>query len=200
MTVKKIDQLVPLQLYACVFRGERENILLKKTRELTDSVKVREFFKNNKYKISNYLQKEYGLSHEDYSKWAREAINQAKSFFKRINQLICNAQNGEKVDFSREFEVYKQFSEYPGVKVYGPKMKYDYMMNHSRRSLLRLWALEIGSAYLVVYAGIKLDYDIANCPGICTELEPRFKAAVSYLQNNGVLDENDLDELVKMLE
>lgn len=96
MTVKKIDQLVPLQLYACVFRGERENILLKKTRELTDSVKVREFFKNNKYKISNYLQKEYGLSHEDYSKWAREAINQAKSFFKRINQLICNAQNGER--------------------------------------------------------------------------------------------------------
>lgn len=200
MITKKVERLVSKQLYVCVFDEEEENILVEKVQELTDPIKVRNFFSKYKYKISSYLQKEYGISAEKSKRWAQEAVRQAKSFFRRLAKLIDDASHGIPVDFSKEFELYKQFSGYPGLKIYGPRIVAGQMIPHNRRSLIRLWALEVGKAYLIVFAGIKLDYKIEDCAGLKDELIPRLKAAALYLQSRQVGDENDLERLIEMLE
>lgn len=200
MITKKVERLVSKQLYACVFDEEEDNILVKKVQELTDPISVRNFFKDNKYRISRYLQEEYNLSAEESRRWAKEAIRQAASFFKRLSKLIDDANQGIPVDFSKEIEPYKQFSGYPGLKIYGPKIVDGILKPHNRRSLIRLWALEVGKAYLIVFAGIKLDYNIKDCAGLKDELIPRLKAAALHLQSRQVGDENDLERLIEMLE
>lgn len=200
MITKKVERLVSKQLYVCVFDEEEENILVEKVRELTDTTKVTEFFDKNKYKISRYLQEEYNISAEESENWMQVAVEQAGSFFKRLFKLIYDANHGIPVDFSKEFELYKQFSGYPGLKIYGPKIVDGILKPHNRRSLIRLWALAVGKAYLIVFAGIKLDYNIEDCAGLKDELIPRLKAAALHLQSRQVEDENDLERLIEMLE
>lgn len=183
------------------YDNQKNNILIIKWSQLTDSKFVHTFFEENRYKISRYLQKAYGLEADQTEDWMNTEMKQADSFFSRIFQLVVDANEGKHVNFDKEFKPYKELSGYPGVKVYGPKqIDETYEKTHDHKSLLRLWALQVGKAYLVVYIGIKLDYEIQDCPGLREELKQRLKTTASFLKAQTVLDEKDLERLVQALE
>ena len=145
------------------------------------------FFNENAKYMGAEIWKTAGLSPENPHKSAARVVSEADDLEKYLYVLSQNTNDGQVPDFDSMFKhldgKYKFLTELVPQKSYG----------RYRPSLLRLYAIKLESnCYLIVYGGIKVGSKIQNSPVLKDEVEPLIDKVLSFLRQNGIVEQGDI--------
>lgn len=136
---------------------------------------------------SNYLRRKYrnqitGYEGTEEDFWINEIIQEAAFYLDAIDRWIVNGFRPRKL--TECLEDLRQYKDaIPDTTVYLLKCKAKHI---SRAPVLRLYLLQIGAEdddpeWILLFEGIKFEYEIKNCPGIVSTIYERSQLVVDEL-------------------
>ncbi len=114
----------------------------------------------------------------------RQILEEAEYIEDTIEKLSNNAKNGEIPNLDSMFQLLG--GKYMYELVYTPMKSYG----KQPRSLIRLYAIKIDKAYLIVDGGIKLSDTIQNSPDLKEHVIKNIDNVRTWLKRNGIMDLN----------
>lgn len=146
------------------------------------------FFTEHKDYINSDFWLKAGLNPDEPEKSAFKVIEEADKLEVYIRQLVKNSTENITPDFDEYFRFlggkYACLWSLEPVKSYGTL----------HPSLLRLYAIKMDkNCYLIVYGGIKLGKSIQNSPVLKENVFNKIDTVLTFLQQNGIMDVNDID-------
>lgn len=190
--------------YAAKFADMKTDAYELAFNQLESKAHTEAFFRKYKYNIGAWYQNEIkriaanegylNVTAEESEFWADIVRRQANELDKKIEEVMDLADQGMEVGFDDIFEEYEgnEQRKYPAFKCYGIKRGISTL---SYPSLIRIYALKVGKAWVMAYGGIKINNPISSCPVLKNNVNRRITAVGDYLAEQQVKTEGDLERI-----
>lgn len=190
----KIESYIKHRLYVVRYNNEPDNVLEYFLEEFQRNEFLTDFFNKYKYNISPYLQTAVGIKPHCVDEWVNKVRIQVMEFQNKIYDLEDEYDDTGDVDFHHLFEEYEgnENRKYNALKCYCIDVKTS---ASNCPSLIRVWAIEVGKAIVILYAGIKLQHAISQCPVLNEELNQKIAQVCDFLKAREVKTVEDLDHI-----
>jgi len=183
----EIVEIFKGHLYSVRYDGQEDDEYTKAFDLWHDLDYLLSFFKKYADYMDADIWKRAGLSSGNPYKSAERVISEADDLEKYMNELILNTNKNREPDLNSLFKhldgKYKFLTELVPQKSYG----------RFTPSLIRFYAIKLESnCFLIVYGGIKVGSKIQNSPILDKKVIPLIDNVLSFLQSNGIAEQEDL--------
>ena len=205
----KIVRIHPPQLFAVRYDGKQVNVFFEIYERLTDENYLSDFFESFADRISDYVVSELGFERDETEEYIAEVNDRMIDIEEEICQTCRAINEGKRQDFGDFFEPHSTRDRRGSVAGGGKSSKYGipYLPvkcwgSGYKPSLVRIYAIELArDCYIIIYGGIKIDLDTADCPAfddegnrttLENEIRRRVLAVSDFLLKQGIVDKEGL--------